>query len=68
VPGVASSRDGRVVMTFEQFLDRCNKILLRRIGYDIDGCFDFDWHSYFKNGISPSKAVEDALVYWKEVL
>jgi hypothetical protein len=55
-------------MTFEQFLDRCNKILLRRIGYDIDGCFDFDWHSYFKNGISPSKAVEDALVYWKEVL
>ena len=55
-------------MTFEAYLNRCNSILLQRIGYDIDGCFDFDWHAYFRARISPSKAVEDALVHWKEMM
>jgi hypothetical protein len=55
-------------LAFEQFLEECNRILLRRIGMHIDGCFDFRWHDYFVDRFPPSKAVEDALVYWKELM
>lgn len=50
--------------TFEAFMARVDRLMVRRFGLDSASCEDYNWRDEYDAGTSPAQALENALEYW----